>query len=79
MPLYEYRCEECGQPFAERRTMDLRDSGVVCPACAATKVVRLVSSFAAFSHSAGESVHSLNTSSCGGCSQSSCAGCGLRH
>ena len=42
-----YRCEACGQPFAERRIIDLRDSGVVCPACAATKVVRLVSAFAA--------------------------------
>ncbi len=79
MPLYEYRCVECGTPFSERRTIELRDSGVVCPSCAATQVVRLVSSFAAFSHGAGEGTHSLNASPCGGCAQSSCAGCGVKH
>jgi putative FmdB family regulatory protein len=79
MPLYEYRCEECGEPFSLRRSINERDEDAVCPACAATKVVRLISSFAAFSHGDGASVVGLNTSACGGCSQTSCAGCGVKH
>ncbi len=79
MPLYEYRCEACGEAFSQRRAIDERDTGLVCPLCAATRVVRLMSSFSAFSHGGGESVRSLNSSACGGCAQSSCAGCGVSH
>ncbi len=78
MPLYEYRCEECGNPFALRRSIDQRDAAATCPSCAATRVVRLVSSFAAFGHSDGGSV-SLNASPCGGCaSTSGCQTCGVK-
>ncbi len=79
MPLYEYRCESCGEPFSQRRAIEERDTDVVCPHCATTKVVRLMSSFAAFSHGEGNSVRNLNASSCGGCAQTSCAGCGSSH
>ncbi len=79
MPLYEYRCQACGKPFSQRRTIDQRDVGLVCPLCSATDIVRLLSSFAAFSQGADSSVQSLGASSCGGCSSTSCAGCGSAH
>ncbi len=79
MPLYEYRCQECGGAFSQRRTIDERDTGVVCHHCSASSVVRLLSSFAAFGHGENNSVKSLNSSSCGGCSLTSCAGCGVRN
>ncbi len=78
MPLYEYRCEQCGNPFAQRRSIAERDAEIVCPNCAATRVVRLVSSFAAFSHGDGGSVTSLNASPCSGCaSTGGCQTCGV--
>ncbi len=79
MPLYEYRCESCGEPFSQWRAIDERDTGLVCPLCTATNVVRLLSSFAAYSHGEGNSMRNLNSSGCGGCAQTSCAGCGVSH
>ncbi|MGB8646956.1 MAG: zinc ribbon domain-containing protein [Anaerolineae bacterium] len=77
MPVYEYRCHACGSPFALRRTIDQRDAATVCPNCADTRVTRLVSTFAAFSHGDGSSV-SLNASPCSGCaSTGGCQTCGV--
>ncbi len=77
MPMYEYRCEECGSPFSLRRAIDQRDAATTCPTCTSAHVVRLVSSFAAFSHGDGGSV-SLNASPCSGCaSTGGCQTCGV--
>ncbi len=77
MPLYEYRCQECGNPFSERRTIAQRDEGVTCPRCSATRVARLVSTFAAFARNDGASVRSLGAGTCSGCAQTSCQTCGV--
>ncbi len=79
MPLYEYECENCSKPFSERRPIEKRDVALVCPNCSGTRVVRRVSSFAAFSRGEGNAASSLSSSSCGGCSATSCAGCGVSH
>lgn len=44
MPLYEYRCEECGHEFEEWKSMSRRDEAD-CPECKSPKVRRLVRSF----------------------------------
>ncbi len=77
MPFYEYRCEECGNPFVEQRAIAQRDEGVTCPCCFDTRVVRLVSTFAAFGHSDGNSVRNLGAGGCSGCAQTSCQTCGV--
>ncbi len=46
MPLYEYRCEKCGERFEKLRRMADADNDVVCPRCDAEEVERLLSSFA---------------------------------
>ncbi|MBL8214654.1 MAG: zinc ribbon domain-containing protein [Bryobacterales bacterium] len=46
MPLYEYRCPECGARFEQLRRMTEADSGVVCPRCESQRVQRLFSTFA---------------------------------
>ncbi len=44
MPIYEFRCKGCGWKFEERLpTTDV--SGVKCPQCGASEVVRLISLF----------------------------------
>ncbi|MGE5138443.1 MAG: FmdB family zinc ribbon protein [Rudaea sp.] len=80
MPLYEYHCEECGEPFALRRSIDERDSGVTCPNCSTGRVVRLMSSFTAFSRGESGNVQSVSTGACSNCSSTTgCAGCGSAH
>ena len=80
MPMYEYRCQECGSPFSIRRSMDERDAATACPNCAGNKVMRQLSTFAAFSHGDSGQSTSLNSSPCGGCaSTGGCSSCGVKH
>ena len=45
MPLYEYRCPECGSRFEEIRSLRQSDEEAECPACGAS-AARQLSSFA---------------------------------
>ncbi len=45
MPLFDFRCAECGHTF-EALCRDSRASGLVCPECGAASPARLISSFA---------------------------------
>ena len=42
MPLYEYRCQECGQQVTLRRTFDATSSPC-CPLCGSDDLTRLIS------------------------------------
>jgi putative FmdB family regulatory protein len=46
MPMYEYRCEGCGEGFEIVQAMSARAEDTVCPHCKAKKAVRLLSAFA---------------------------------
>ncbi len=46
MPMYEYRCEQCGAGFEQLRRMQDADSDVRCPKCESGRVKRLFSAFA---------------------------------
>ena len=46
MPMYEFRCRECGERFEELRGLSEPDTGVECPKCGGGRVERLLSSFA---------------------------------
>jgi len=46
MPMYEYRCEGCGEGFELVQPMNARSEDTVCPHCKAKKAVRLLSAFA---------------------------------
>jgi len=49
MPIYEYKCQDCGTKFEKlvRRTDD--GAGVECPSCGQGRVSRELSTFAAHS------------------------------
>jgi putative FmdB family regulatory protein len=47
MPIYEYRCRQCGHAFEMLRRMKDADSDVECPKCHSTGVEREFSTFAA--------------------------------
>lgn len=71
MPIYEFCCQSCQHSFEE--LVFSRAEKVVCPKCGSGHVERALS---VFSYSSGGTYHSSAASSCGGCSKSSCAGCG---
>ncbi|MDZ4796939.1 MAG: zinc ribbon domain-containing protein [Bryobacteraceae bacterium] len=52
MPIYEYKCAECGSKYEQIRRMSEADSGLECPGCKSEKVSReLYSTFATTSSS----------------------------
>lgn len=46
MPMYEYRCNQCGKTYEKLRRMEDADRDLKCPRCEADDVERLVSAFA---------------------------------
>ena len=63
MPIYEYRCKECGAKFSRLQKIGASAEGVKCPKCQSEKVERLLSSFA--STSSSPSFASSSGPSCG--------------
>ena len=53
MPIYEYRCNECGKVFSRLQKVGATADGVVCPECGSSAVDRMLSTFASASSSAG--------------------------
>ena len=45
MPLYEYRCSECGEGFELIRRFQDADRDLTCPQCESQRVERQISSF----------------------------------
>jgi len=46
MPIYEYRCRECGAVFDAFQSIGADSSGLECPECGALKAEKLFSTFA---------------------------------
>jgi putative FmdB family regulatory protein len=60
VPIYEYRCAECGEKF-ETLVFSSSEENVDCPACGGEQTEKLISMFA----SCGESSNG-SSGSCGG-------------
>ncbi len=73
MPIYEYKCEDCGHHFDALRTMRAADDAIACKACGSERTQRTLSVF--FAHSEGRSVVHAGNSGCGNCRGRNCAGC----
>ena len=43
MPIYAYRCRQCGDKFEAFRAISSNDDEVACPKCGAKKPVRVLS------------------------------------
>jgi putative FmdB family regulatory protein len=55
MPIYEYRCQDCGAKFSLFQRMGADQEGLTCPKCESSNVDRLLSSFASSSSSSAGS------------------------
>ena len=69
MPIYEFLCYECGQPFEELIFSASAVSGIVCPSCESSHVEKQISTFA--TKVAGGSSFSLNASNAPSCNTGS--------
>ncbi len=66
MPLYEYRCPECGDRFEQLRRMQDADQPVECPQCHSKRPERQLSTFA------GRVASSMAPAPCGAPSSKAC-------
>ncbi len=63
MPLYEYRCEACGNVFEKIARWSEADRSPFCPQCQSDNTRRKVSTFA--STSSSSAYNAAPSSSCG--------------
>jgi putative FmdB family regulatory protein len=73
MPIYEYRCGRCKSSF-ETFVRPGHAEDAECPRCHGRQLSREMSTFAT---RASDSNGSASASGCGGCTSTSCAGCGV--
>jgi len=64
MPIYEYECRECGEPFEKMVRFSEADLLPACPKCASNDTRKKISAVASFGVS-GYGVLDSSSSSCG--------------
>jgi putative FmdB family regulatory protein len=52
MPIFEYRCQECGSRFEKLIRRDADAESLVCPSCGEKNLSKELSTFAAHAHGA---------------------------
>jgi putative FmdB family regulatory protein len=68
MPIYEYRCEECGHLSEALRAMAAADEPLACEACGSARTGRVHSVFSAAVASRGEcAAGPMPMGGCGNC------------
>lgn len=50
MPIYEYKCWNCGHVFQELQPVTASKEGYPCPKCKSTETTRIPSSFSDLGH-----------------------------
>ena len=53
MPVYEYKCEKCGEEFELRRNISDNDADIKCPKCETKGPKRVLSLFSTTSSGGG--------------------------
>ena len=74
MPIYEYRCNDCGKEFEELILGN--EENISCPECKSSKVTRLLS--LCRSKVSGKEIpigSASSASGCASCSGGNCASC----
>lgn len=79
MPIFEYKCNDCGRKFDVLHKSSATMEEVICPDCQSKNSKKLLSSFSASVSSSGyDSAPSCSTGSCGvpsfggGCANGMC-------
>jgi len=64
MPIYEFKCNKCGNTFEQLIFSSDEEEKLACPSCGQIDVARLMSSFSSGSSSSGKGLSSGLSSSC---------------
>jgi putative FmdB family regulatory protein len=64
MPIFEFMCTECNEPFEELVRSANAVDDVDCPSCGSTHVNKMISTFASKISGTGTSSFSSSASSC---------------
>ena len=64
MPIFEFMCTDCNEPFEELVRSANAVDDVDCPTCGSTHVNKMISTFASRVAGTGTSSFSSNASSC---------------
>jgi len=51
MPIYEYKCKDCGHRFSLLQSVSASRTGAKCPNCGSARTERVVSRFGGFRNS----------------------------
>ncbi len=65
MPLYEYRCDACGERFEVLQRMGDGADGLTCPHCGGDAVARQLSTFASTAGGSGGGGFGASGGGCG--------------
>ena len=76
MPIYEYRCDDCGAEFEKRVNRVADSAGVGCPTCGKDHVTMRLSTFAAVTGGSKQSAAMPACSSAAGCPNRGMCGMG---
>jgi putative FmdB family regulatory protein len=74
MPIYEYKCMDCGARFEAMRGMRDADSPAQCKKCLGSNSKRTMSTF--YAKSGERAVAGSQAHTCGGCGGGNCGQCG---
>lgn len=64
MPIYEYRCKDCGDKFEKLVRAGTDQAGLICPNCGSQQTEKLFSLFATSSSSTTPTFSSSSQHSC---------------
>jgi len=67
MPIFEFRCGDCGATFEKLTKADWKKEAITCTGCEGKNIIKLVSSFCSPGTGGG--------SGCSGCSGGDCSSC----
>jgi putative FmdB family regulatory protein len=65
MPLYEYRCKDCGTEFEKRLSFSEADQLPACPVCASAHTQKKLSRVVAFNAVSASGGAASSAASCG--------------
>jgi len=76
MPIYEFRCADCGTRFEALCRIGSSGEDLNCPQCQGISLQRLMSTFFSRGSSNGDHERTgASSSKCAGCSSHACATC----
>lgn len=64
MPIFEFMCTDCNEPFEELVRSANAIEGVDCPSCGSTHVKKMISTFASKVAGSGTSSYTSSADSC---------------